>query len=437
MIIQNVHIFNGEPVTGTSDIHISQEGIITAITGSGAPTPGEDMIDGRGMLALPGLTDAHRHVWQAPFKGVAADLMLLEYLDKVAGGIGSQISAEELYYINLYGYIQCALAGITTVFDWSHIMNSAEHADAAVQAAVDSGLNVLFLHATPATERDKYWNQSITRHDPYIETLVARHGHAFPNVRIGMGIRGPEFATMDVNRADIGLADALGIPASMHIGSSLLGKIHKPALQLAEQGLLTQNLNLVHCNTLSHEEMSLIAQAGSLVTITPEAEMQTGLGEPAARFMADIPGLKWSIGTDIPTGSTDSLLFQQRLLLQYYRSLVNHRVIENMEFPVQMPYAANKFFFDSMESANAYAGLNTSARIGAGSKACFSLFRLEGLNNRAFLQNPAFYYLQEPNIDTIVINGKLALQSGQWLAHDLESIERNVSSIVARIMGRF
>lgn len=434
MIIKNVHIFTGGPLTTASDIHISEEGIVAAITESGAGEPGGDIVDGGGMIALPGLTDAHRHVWQAPFKGLASDMMLLEYLEKVAGNVGAQISAEELYYVNLYGYIQCALAGITTVFDWSHIMNSPEHADAAAQAAVDSGLNVLFLHATSAIERDKYWNHSITRHDAYIETLVKKYGALSPDVRIGMGIRGPEFAVMDVNRADIELAAALQLPVSMHIGCSLLGKINKPVLQLADHGLLTANLNLVHCNTLSHDEMKLVGQAGSLVTITPEAEMQTGLGEPAGRFMADIPGLKWSVGVDIPTACTDSLLFQQRLLLQYYRSLVNHRVLESMEFPVTMPYASNDFFFHSMESANSYAGLNTSARITVGSKACFSLLKWDNLYHDAFMQNPAFYYLQETSIDTIVINGKLAAQQGEWLSHDLESIERRVNSIVGRTM---
>ncbi|SDG29306.1 Cytosine/adenosine deaminase [Dyadobacter soli] len=434
MIIKNVHIFDGGPITNRSDIHISEAGIITAITESGTEEYGPDVVNGEGMLALPGLTDAHRHVWQAPFKGVASDMMLLEYLDKVAGNIASQISAEELYYINLYGYIQCALAGIATVFDWSHIMNSAEHADAAAQAALDSGLNVLFLHATSAIEREKYWNHSITRHDRYIEALVKKFGNMTPNVRIGMGMRGPEFAVMDVNRADIELARALQIPASMHIGCSLLGKINKPVMQLAEHGLLTETLNLVHCNTLSQEEMTLVGKAGCLVTITPEAEMQTGLGEPAARFMADVPGLKWSVGTDIPTSSTDSLLFQQRLLLQYYRSLVNHRVLENMEFPVQIPYASNQFFFDSMENANAYADLNTSAHIAVGSKACFSLFKWDAFSNEVFLRNPAFYYLQEACIDTIVINGKLARHRGEWLFHDLENIAMRVGDIAARIM---
>ncbi|WP_026632498.1 amidohydrolase family protein [Dyadobacter alkalitolerans] len=437
MIVKNTHIFDGNPIGKTSDIRISDEGLILQIAKNLDAADSETVIDCAGMIALPGLTDAHRHVWQAPFKSVAADMMLMEYLNRVVGGIGAQISAQELYLINLYGYIQCAQAGITNVFDWSHIMNSPEHADAAIQAAADSGLNVLFFHSTSAHERDKYWNHSTAPHDQDIERLAAIYKNCFANVRLGMGIRGPEFATMEVNKMDIQQAKALGIPASMHIGSSILGKIAKPVMQLGAQQLLSSDLNLVHCCTLSKDEFKLIGEAGCLVTMTPEAEMQTGLGEPAAGFIADIPGLKWSVGIDIPTSSTDSLMFQQRLLLQSYRAIVNNRIIEKMEFPVQMPYNTNQFFFDSMENANQFSGMNTSARIQVGAKACFSLIKWEDLRNDAFASNPAFYYLSESNIDSIVLNGKLAKSKGQWLLHDLDELRNKVNVIVARTMKGF
>lgn len=437
MIVKNIHIFDGGLIGKTSDILISEEGIILQIARGLAPAAGENCIDGAGMIALPGLTDAHRHVWQGPYKSVAADMMLMEYLNRIVAGIGVQISAEELYLINLYGYIQCAHAGITSVFDWSHIMNSPEHADAAIQAAADSGLNVLFFHSTSAHDRDKYWNQSTTRHDQDIERLVAAHKNLSPNVRLGMGIRGPEFASMEVNKADIDQAAALGIRVSMHIGSSILGKVVRPVIKLAEDQLLSSNLNLAHCCTLSGQEFELIGQAGCLVTMTPEAEMQTGLGEPAAKFIADVPDLKWSVGIDIPTSSTDSLIFQQRLLLQQYRAVVSNRLIEQTEFPMQMPYHANQFFFDSMENANQYSGLGTSARIQVGTKACFSLIKWDQLHNAAFTSNPAFYYLAESDIDSMIVNGKLAKSKGQWLMHDLDDLRNKVNTIVDRTMKAF
>jgi hypothetical protein len=52
-----------------------------------------------------------------------------------------------------------------------------------------------------------------------------------------------------------------------------------------------------------------------------------------------------------------------------------------------------------MENVNQYSGLGTSARIQVGTKACFSLIKWDELHNAAFTSNPAFYYLQESDID--------------------------------------
>jgi len=121
MIIRNVYIFDGEPLNGTSDIRIENVKV-KETAASLTPYENEEVVDGKGRIALPGMADAHRHVWQAPFKACAADLMLMDYLNQTVGGIGAQITPEELYYLNLYGYLKAAVNGITTVFDWSHIL---------------------------------------------------------------------------------------------------------------------------------------------------------------------------------------------------------------------------------------------------------------------------------------------------------------------------
>ncbi len=432
MLIKNVYLFDGQPLYQTSDIRIIAD-IIVEIATSIPALENEEIIDGNGAIALPGLTDAHRHVWQSPFKGYASDMMLLEYLDKAIGEIGPKISADDLYYLNLYGYLEAASAGVTTIFDWSHIMNSPEHADAALQAANDAGINVLFFHSTSAIGRNETWNNSTVPHSKDIERLVSKWAHVSPAVKLGMGIRGPEFATMDVNREDIQLAQQLGIPVSMHIGSSILGKIYKPVLQLAEQNLLHNRMNMVHCNTLSAEEFSLMQQAGCLVTMTPEAELQMGLGNPATAMIADCAGLQWSVGIDIITASTSSLLFQQRLLLQHYRGVVNNRLIDKMEFPMQLPYKANDFFFDSMQYSNDFAGFNTSAKIEVGKKACLSLVLQEELQNDSYKLHPAFYYLNESNMHTVIANGKVIRQNGNWMQHDQEALQQKVETIVKRL----
>lgn len=432
MLVKDVYVFDGNPLTAKNDLRI-EGGIIRQIEPELVPVPGEKVIAGNGQIAFPGIIDAHQHVWQGAFKGFASNMMLLQYLDEILEGIGSGITAEDLYTLNLYGYLDAAAAGITTVFDWCHVVNSPEHADAALQAAMDAGIQVLFFHGPTAIGKNKWWNNSTLAHSHDLERVVNKYRDVSPLVKIGMAMRGPEFAAMEINRQDIAFATALNIPVSMHAGCSVLGKIHQPVSQLAKAGLLSPQMNLVHCNTLSDEEFSLIEEAGCLVSITPEAEMQTGLGTPASAWIQKNKNLRWSIGTDIPTGSTSSMLFQVRLLLQHYRSVVNQQFINRMEFPVAMPFKANPFFFQAQQNALDYTGFNATPSLTVGAAASFVLADWQDLRHSAYAGTPAFYYLNEANFTRVISNGQLIKDGQHWPGHNMTGLRNKVEAIVKRL----
>src|SRR5262245_42707739 len=61
---------------------------ITEVGAGGAGGPADDqteVIDAGGLVVMPGLVDAHRHVWQAPLRGVAPDMTLPDYIGAVLG----------------------------------------------------------------------------------------------------------------------------------------------------------------------------------------------------------------------------------------------------------------------------------------------------------------------------------------------------------------
>lgn len=433
MLIKNVYLFDGSPLQHLVDIRISGN-TIKEVGRNLTQEENEEAIQGKGSIALPGLIDSHRHVWQAPFQSYASDMMLMDYLNKAVGELGSQLTAEDLYTINLYGYLKAAAKGITTIFDWCHVINTPQHGEAAIQAAIDSKINVLFFHSTPATNREALWYNSNVPHDKDIVRLIKLFNHASTRVRIGMGIRGPEFASMDVNREDIELARDLDIPVSMHIGSSVLGKIHQPVLKLAEHGLLGSDLNLVHCNVLGDHEFSLLEEAGCLVSITPEVEMQMGLGNPIADKINALQGLKWSVGLDIVTSAADNLFYQQHLLLQLYRGWTNSELIQNDVLPLHIPYTSSQWFYDSMKHANEFAGFSTSVTITEGAQANLSLVDWSDLEPTFFKQYPSFHYLRPEAVETVIADGRLLVHNKVWLLHDYDKIEAQVQQITERLI---
>src|SRR5438128_11636498 len=60
------------------------------------PRPGEDAIDLRGMLTLPGLVNGHNHHWASLFKNTGEGLYLEDWIDRVAAPLGSTLKAADL-----------------------------------------------------------------------------------------------------------------------------------------------------------------------------------------------------------------------------------------------------------------------------------------------------------------------------------------------------
>ena len=86
--------------------------------------------------------------------------------------------------------------------------------------------------------------------------------------------------------------------------------------------MLGEDVNLVHANFLTADEFRVIANNGASVSITPEVEMQMGLGlPPTGAALAARANL--NIGTDVVTGVSTDMFTQMRFFMQTQRALTN------------------------------------------------------------------------------------------------------------------
>src|SRR3989440_1741368 len=105
-----------------------------------------DTIDASDFLVLPGLVDTHRHTWQALFRNIASDWTLAHYFTGLHGTMSGLYRPEDTYSGNLIGTLEALDSGITTLLDWSHNLNTPDHADAAIAALRESGARAIFAH---------------------------------------------------------------------------------------------------------------------------------------------------------------------------------------------------------------------------------------------------------------------------------------------------
>ena len=190
-------------------------------------------IDGRGMIAVPGFINGHIHLWQTALRGLAADWTLDHYFGVLIGQVVKLYDPRDAYIGNLVGALDQINCGVTTLFDWCHIVNTPAHADAAVDALQELGIRAIFAYGTPMTLF------GTTEPHPTDAARMRKQRLASSDalVTMALAIRGTDFAP-GTAEADIRYARDLGLLASFHVACAKHGPRPQNMQSLASQGLL-------------------------------------------------------------------------------------------------------------------------------------------------------------------------------------------------------
>ena len=394
-----------------------------AAVGPHLPAPKDaEVIDGRGMIVMPGLVNAHQHTWQTGIRGIAGNWSLTDYGRHMHAGLATRFTPDDLYLANLLGALNQLNSGTTTLFDWCHNNPTPDHSDRAIDGLLESGIRAIFGHGTPKPKLDKHGvppNEYLHPEDEVLRLRRDRLGSDDALVTMALCIRGPDLASYESTVCDIKLANKYGLIASCHIGSRLpfARKTPDALLRLHDDGLLGPHVNLVHANKLSDDEMRVSIGAGASITMAPEVEMQMGHGLPATGRVRAFGG-RPSIGIDVESTISGEMIWAARYALQVQRGLdhdAEHK--KGVETDgVSIP-AREALEWVTIDGARA---LNMEDKIGSltpGKQADIIFIRTGDLSLFP-CHDPVetvLFHSSSANVDTVLVAGKVVKRGGTLL----------------------
>jgi 5-methylthioadenosine/S-adenosylhomocysteine deaminase len=256
-----------------ADVLISGDRI--AEVGPGLQVPeGTAEIDATGGIVMPGMIDTHRHMWQTAMRGYGADWTLTQYFVWNYLQWGKSFRPQDIYAGNLLSAIEAIDAGVTTTVDWSHNLQTVEHAEAATDALQEvPGRFVLAYGNIQAAP----WEWSAA---PEFRDFVGmRFGGGNDMLGFQMAFDVPPASPDFPEKAAFEVARDLGVPVTTHAGVWKVTTDDGIRL-MYENGFMTPSTIYVHAASLSPDSYHRIAATGGSASLSTESEQSAGQGYP-------------------------------------------------------------------------------------------------------------------------------------------------------------
>jgi 5-methylthioadenosine/S-adenosylhomocysteine deaminase len=404
-----------------------------AAVGQHLPVPdGTAEVDAAGGLLMPGMIDTHRHMWQTAMRGYGADWTLTQYFVWYYLNWGKVFRPQDIYAGNLLAGAEAVDAGVTTTVDWSHGLQTVDHAEAAVDALREvPGRFVLAYGNIQAGP----WEWSAA---PEFRDFVSRRFGTADDMlgfQMAFDVTGdPAFP----ERAAFEVARDLGVPVTTHAG--VWGATNDDGIRLMhEHGFMTPSTVYVHAATLTRDSYNRIAATGGSVSVSTESEQSAGQGYPPTWQLRehDIPV---SLSMDTSVWWSGDLFSAMRTTLGADRSREHLEAHGRQETVTNCHLRAEEVVDWATRGGAKALGLDSLVgSLEPGKKADVILIKNDSSPVMFPILNPyghVAFQAQRGDVHTVVINGRVVKHNHRLTGVDLPKARRVVDETVGYLQGQ-
>jgi 5-methylthioadenosine/S-adenosylhomocysteine deaminase len=271
---------------------------------------------------MPGLVNAHTHLYQVLLRAIWEDVALFPWLKKIYGA-AQVLSPADFYAGTLLGCLESLKGGVTTICEHNFLNPHPDCAIETVRALSDAGIRSVFARTIMDTGEivPECVKEKPDEAFKLVEALVteARKQRAADHMLTFMtGPNTPPINTTENLLKELrAFANANSIGISAHVAESA-GILEFLAEHRQESGvikylrkfdILGENTIFAHCVHISKEEIQLLQDSATSVSHNPVSNMMLGDGVAPVTEMLSA-GVNVGLGTDGAASNHSQDLFE-------------------------------------------------------------------------------------------------------------------------------
>ena len=273
-----------------------------------ATYPDAEFLDARGGVIMPGLVNAHTHIYSALARGLSINgfnptsfYEVLDgqwwYIDRHLTLAGTRASADALY-------LDCIKQGVTTIFD--HHASFADIPGSLFQIADSAkqfGIRSCLCYEVSDRDGQEKADQAVQENKDWLDCCEKNLGEMLASMFGGHAL----FTISDKTFEKMTAANNGRTGFHIHVSEgmndvydSLQNYGRRPVQRLQDHGILGPKTILGHCIHVNTAEMEIIQATGTMCVNNPESNMGNAVGcSPVLQLMKR--GIMVGLGTDAYT----------------------------------------------------------------------------------------------------------------------------------------
>jgi 5-methylthioadenosine/S-adenosylhomocysteine deaminase len=399
----------------------SRDGVITEVAEGSAPIAADDqVVDAGGSVLMPGLVNAHTHLYQVLLRAVWEDLELMPWLKRIYG-CARALRPEHFYAGSLLGCVESLRSGVTTVCEHNFLNPSPECAFETIRAIHNSGLRAVFARTimdtgeiVPDCTKEKP-EQAFRR----IESILAKHKDQ-PGVSFMTGPNTPPINTTPGLLKEIrqfANDKSLGISAHVAESKSVVETARNDHGKngvvefLAEFAIPAANSIFAHSVHVSKDEIGILRETGTSVSHNPVSNMMLGDGvAPVVEMLRQ--GVNVALGTDGAASNHSQDLFDTMKAASLLQK-VHHR-----DAGIIDPYSILRMA--TIGGAKALGLSDVCGTVEVGKRADLILLDLATVHNQPVnnMFSQIVHCAKASDVRSVIVNGEILMRDRRLTRHD-------------------
>lgn len=411
---------------------LAVEGDTIAALGEGEAPEAElrsaaEIVNGTGLLFMPGLVNTHGHTPMTLLRGFADDLVLQDWLHNHIWPMEAKLTSEDVYWGSALAAVEMIKSGTTTFVDMYDYMEQV--AEVVEQAGLRGTLMRGVIGLCSEEERQRKLVEA---------TAFATnwHGAANGRIRVMFAPHAPYTCPPDYIRQFVEAAHKLDLGIHTHMSETAAEVAEnvrdygaRPVAHLDRLGVFTRPTLLAHAVHLNDEEIALLAERNVAVSHNPVSNLKLASG------VARVPdllkaGVTVSLGTDGAASNNNLDLFQEISL-----TALLHKGVSGD--PTVIP-AVDALRMGTVYGARSIGLEDVTGRLAPGLKAdliALSLDRAHFVPQTDYLSHLA-YTASGADVVHVWTDGKQLMRDRALLTLDEEKIKSEAERAYARLKSR-